>query len=124
MRRGVQRLEGQSGIIFVEGVQRILEIVLVEGIEGIVGVVLVDRIQRVAWIILIDRVQRILRIVGVDRIQRIIGTVLIERIEDVVVALIFLVEAHLGPGGSEGEQHRSQDEEGLHEAPPAVHERR
>lgn len=111
MRRAIQRLEGGGGIIFVDGVQRILGIVLIDGIERIVRVVPVDRIRRVAGIDLIDRVERIVRIDGVDGIQRIVRTVLIDRIEDIVVALVLRIEPLFGARRGGGEEQRQEKKE-------------
>ena len=116
---GVQRLEGRGGIIFVEGVQRVLGIELVEGIVGVARVVLVHRIHGAAGIVLIDRVQRILWIVGVDRIQRIIGTVLVERMKDIVIAHVLLREAGFGKRRCDGkEQQEEKEEDNAHGEPP------
>src|SRR5882672_6304177 len=101
---GVQRLEGRGGIIFVEGVQRVLGIELVEGIVGVARVVLVHRIL---WI------------VGVDRIQRIIGKVLVERMKDIVIALVLLRVAGFGKRRCDGEeQQEEKEEDNAHGEPP------
>ncbi|CUS34546.1 hypothetical protein [Candidatus Nitrospira nitrificans] len=53
----------------------------------------------------------ILRVVGGDWIQRIIGTVLIEWVEDIVVGLLFVVEAGFGECRCAREEQRQKREE-------------
>ena len=79
------------------------------GFSGILGIVLNDGIKR------------ILRVVGGDRIQRIIGTVLIEWVEDIVVALLFVVEAGFGECRCDREEQRQKrEEDNTHGDPPKI----
>jgi hypothetical protein len=115
--RLVKRCEGGSGVEAIGGVQGIIWIVLVGRIKWIIGSIAVGRIEGIPGIELVCRIVGIVGRIGLCRVQGVVRGVLIGRIEDVVVALILLVEAHLGPSETEREKHRSQDEKHTHKSP-------
>ena len=96
--------EGRVGVVAIDGVQRIIRVDLVDGVKGIVRVVPIDRIRGIPRIDAVDGVEWVLGIHRIDRVEGIVRTQLIDWVEDVVVPLVFLVEAGFCQRGSSGEE--------------------
>ena len=108
----IERLERRVGIIPIGWVQRILRVVLIGGIERIVGVVPIRWIHRITGVEAVRRVEGIFGRIGLCGVQRVVRRIPIRGVEDVVIALVFLVEARIGKCRRDREEQRQQKEEG------------
>lgn len=105
----IQRRKRDGGVVLIGRIQWTGRMILIRRIEGIAGAILVRGVGRIAGIVAIRRIERAVRIVLVGWIERIIRHVLACWIEDIVVALVTLVESHLGVASRTPQEERHRN---------------